>query len=287
MKIKYVLNRFESFLVNNILTSDKLYYSYVFFRAHKKLINWNMPESFSEKIFWRKLHQRNEKFSLCSDKYHVRSYVSEVSQCDLIPLIGHYECWGDINFDLLPDSFVIKTTHDSGGVVIVRDKINFDKKKAKKVIEASLSKNYGKKNRESHYSLIEPKIIIEELLLVNNELPNDIKVHCFNGEPKFIQVANPEHTTNDIFDFSWNRLTIKYKNENSKHEISRPQNIDDIYIRAKELCKDFDYVRVDLYHDDDKVFFGELTFTPNDGTAQFTPKEINYEWGRLWELDRK
>lgn len=271
----------------DLLINDKQFYNYQFRKVFGRNINWSQPKTFNEKIQWRKLYQKNPLFSICSDKYRVREFVKDNSSCELIKLFGVFEKWNDIDFEALDKSFVIKTNHDSGGVVIVKDKLNENFDFAKKKIERSLKRDFGKLSRERHYSQIKPLIIIEELICdTNGDLPKDIKIHCFNGTPKFIQIANSEHTENNIFDLDWNELPIDYLNVRSLTDISRPKQLEKLLKCARELSSSFDYVRVDLYEIGDIVYFGELTFTPNNGLAKIKPETYDKILGDYWTLNQ-
>ncbi|GEA52361.1 glycosyl transferase [Vibrio inusitatus NBRC 102082] len=250
-------------------------------------LNVENPVSFSEKIQWRKLNQlpKDIIYAECSDKYEVRKFVSKKSNCKLIPLIGVYDNIEQIDFKSLPDEYVIKTTHDSGTVFIVEKSSKEDYiLEIKKKLWLSMQHDYGCESRERHYSNIQPRIIIEKLMLDKGELPSDIKIHCFHGEAKFIQVANSSHTTNDIYDTEWNELDVVYLNKKSSIVHLKPDNLSELLSISRSLSVDFDYVRVDLYTINNDVYFGELTFAPNRGYAKIIPSEFDIEWGKYWKI---
>lgn len=282
------MNKFKYFMMiklpKMIIKDDKKFHSIIFYLIHREKIDWQNPANFSQKINYRKIYQNSPLFSKCSDKFLVREYVKNHSKkCNLIPLIGIYDKFDEINFSQIKDNVIIKTNHASGTCFVLKDDSNLYK--IKKKIEMALSMDYGEFTRERHYSRIKPKIIVEKLLTnEDGTLPNDIKIHCFNGEPKFIQIANSSHTTNDIFDLKWNLIDVVYRNKQSKKEIQKPKNLDEILEISKELSAEFDYVRVDLYDVRGKIYFGELTFTPNGGFAKVLPRSYDYEWGKYWDM---
>ena len=264
----------------NLFYSDEEFIQKRYFKEFGKVIDFNNPVTFREKIQARKVNN-NDSFALFSDKYSVREYVRKKSDCLLIPLYGVYDKFSDIDFSELSD-FVIKTTHDSGGVYLSNGGYNY--KEMKKKILISLLNDYGSQSRERYYSAIPRKIIIEKLLLdKGGKVPHDIKVHCFHGEPKFIQIANSSHTTNDIYDCDWEHIDVTYYNKQSGVRVEKPSNLQEILKVAKQLSEDFDYVRVDLYNLGNKVYFGELTFAPNNGFAKIYPEEYDKIWGQYWK----
>lgn len=263
--------------------SDYIFNQIFYFFTFKIFFNLNNPKSFNEKIQRRKIENNNNIFSELSDKIKVRNYVAQKSDINLIELYGTFDCFGDIDFCNLPNSFVMKTNHDSGSVIIVRNKSKIQKDNAKKILNNSLSFDYGKFSKQHHYSKIERKILIEELLVdLNGKIPSDIKVHCFHGEPKFIQIASNDHKSNDIYDLAWNKLDVDYLNKRSSTIHDKPLRFLDILKVSKDLADGFDYVRVDMYLVNDILYFGELTFTPNNGFAKIVPDSFDKELGNLW-----
>lgn len=273
---------------NLIIKDDKKFFELIYRFIHHEEINWDEPKCLSEKINYRKIYQKNPLFSLCADKYKVREYIQNHSKiCKLIPLLGVYDTFDKIDFSEFKCDIILKTNHASGMVAIIKKDKELDIKAIKKQMDFALSVDYGEFSRERHYSEIVPKIIVEKLITdKDGNIPNDIKIHCFYGEPKFIQIANPNHTTNDIFDLKWNKIDVIYKNEPSNNPMQKPENLEHILEVAKELSKEFDYVRVDLYNLDCEIYFGELTFTPNAGFAKILPREFDYEWGSYWDVKK-
>lgn len=247
-------------------------------------------ENFTEKIQYRKLYPKNSLFTICADKYLVREYVKEkIGEEYLIPLYLVTEKLTLEQWKKLPNSFVVKPNHDSGNVELVRNKQNLNKKEVKKIIEKmnlALKINFGWLSLEKHYIGIKPKIIIEKLLLTkDNEIPLDYKFHCFK-EKILIQVIER--------DFYNHKIKMNYLNERLEKlnfetggeilkEVKIPNNLNQMLKLAKKIREDFDYVRVDFYNVDGKIYFGELTFTPFSGLENFNPKEWDKKWGEYWK----
>jgi hypothetical protein len=193
-------------------------------------------------------------------------------------------------FDALPDAFVMKANHGSSFVEVVRKKSDTSFEKLQVLAAKWLSTAFYSVARERHYRKIRPRIFFEQLLLDNSgKIPADFKLHCFGGRPGrpiiYILVISDRFgsaTRGDVYDVDWNHLDIAigyYKR--SAKPAPRPPHLEAVLDTAVRLCEDFDYVRVDLYAPDDRVYFGELTFTPGAGVLPFTPDKIDYEWGKL------
>ncbi|WP_394985653.1 ATP-grasp fold amidoligase family protein [uncultured Helicobacter sp.] len=240
----------------------------------------------------------------------------ETNICPFLPkLYGIYKSVEDIVFDTLPQSFVLKTNHDCGGVVIVPDKEAFlrDSKKFSEAMEKltkHLNTNFYTLYREYHYKDIEPRIFAEELLGERTQAPQfpspdskkieksdfhkfflplcDYRFHCFNAHIGFIQVANPTHTHNNLFTSHWQPLPIAYLNTPSTQSIPKPHKLDSMLEVARHLSSMIDYVRIDLYYivgeRVSRIYVGELTLTPNGGSARFDPELWDREFGTLWNL---
>lgn len=254
------------------------------FMGHE--LNLNNPKSFNEKIQWLKLYDRNPKYTEMVDKYLAKKYVSKiVGEEYVIPTIGIYDSFDEINFNELPSQFVIKTTHDSGGVVVCKNKDNFDIKKAKRVIVKSLKRNYYKLWREWPYKDVVPRIIVEKYMEdeQTKEL-RDYKFFCFNGKMKLMFIAcdrqnESNETTFDFFDESFNHINVKNGHPNSNDIIKKPQNFDLMKELAEKLSKDIPLMRVDLYQVNGKIYFGELTFFHWSGYVPFDPYKYDELFG--------
>lgn len=248
-----------------------------------KNLNLENPETFNEKIQWLKLYDRNPLYSILVDKYRVRDYVA--NKCGdeyLIPLLGKWDTFDSIDFNSLPQKFVLKTTHDSGGVVICYNKNKFDKYNAKNIIEKSLKHKYSTANRERVYDDVKPQIIAEQFLEteMGNGL-NDYKFFCFDGKVKALFIASDREseTKFDFFDRDFKPMNLMqyYPNSNKIHE--KPENFSEMIRISEELSKDIPHVRVDLYNYNNKIYFGELTFYHFSGARKFEPEIYDKMFG--------
>ncbi|PME54416.1 hypothetical protein BCV34_21540 [Vibrio lentus] len=244
-----------------------------------KIFKLSKCETFSDLIQKRKLLSYDERFSIYSDKLRAKDIVKEICpECIVPELYGKYESIKNICLESLPESFVLKTNHDSGSCFIVKDKKNYDFTHCFKVLEKSLNFDYGEFSKQRHYSEIKPYIICEEILPTSDLI--DYKVHCFHGRPKYIQVAYNE--MNNIFTTDWCDTNVSYLNKRNLDGYSKPKALSSLIEISRELSKNFDYVRVDLYIIEEKVYFGEFTFTPNNGYAKFMPLSFEKDLYRLW-----
>lgn len=282
--------KLSSFLLRFL--SDNLFIRYYYWRVMKRHLNLKNPTFFTEKIQWLKLHNRKKEYSIWVDKYESKRYVSSlIGNEHIIPTLGVWNKFDEINFDELPSKFVLKTTHDSGGVVICNDKSNFNIEKAKQIINKSLSNNFYYKFREWPYKYVKPRIIAEVFMQQSNNADLiDYKFYCFNGQPLYCQVIQNRSTneTIDFFDSEWNHqefygLTPIAKPANTP--IAKPANLKKMLDIAKCLSFGQSFLRVDLYEINEQVYFGELTFSPNAGYGVFTPNEWNLKLGNLIDLN--
>ena len=252
---------------------DKVYIQlYYRLRTGRKL-NMKNPTTFNEKIQWMKFNYRFPLQSVVSDKLLVRDYVKEkIGKEYLIPLLGKWKKFDEIDFDMIPDQFVLKCNHDSGGLVVCRDKSALDYKKAKNKIEKSLESNFYTIGREYQYRNIKPMILCEKFISENGKVPMDYKIYCFNGKPDVMLVcrnrfSNDSHKAEYLFyDQNWKFLPWLKGDEKKKDpKLPRPENLDEMLEVAKKLSEDFIYARIDLYNVDGKIYFGEITLSPNSG----------------------
>lgn len=260
-------------LYNN--TSDEEYLKKLYkFRMGKEL-DLNNPETFNEKLQWLKIHNRNPLYTTMVDKYAVKKYVADkIGEKYIIPTLGVWDNVEDIAFNKLPKQFVLKCTHDSGGIVICKDKSVLDFNEAKKKLKKSLETNFFLKWREWPYKNVKRRIIAEEFLedANANELV-DYKVLCFNGEPKIVEVHkgrfNGQHTT-DNYDIFWNKTDIEqYDLPKSDEIMPKPAFLEEMLRLSKLLSKDLVHVRVDWYFANNRLYFGELTFFDGSGFNLF------------------
>lgn len=244
-------------------------------------IDWENPKDFVEKTFWLLLHTDTSEWTRCADKFLVRDYVKECGLEDLlIPLLGKWDNADEIDFDQLPDQFVIKTNHSCGTNIIVTDKSKLDIPTARQKLNNWLSIPYGYSGMQLHYTKIKPCIIAEELLIEDEEQKKlspksliDYKFFCCDGNPEYIWVAyNRSHSTGvdmTLYDLNWKKHTEHIVTSDyytySDVDVPKPKSLDVMIQAAKILSKKFPEVRVDFYEIDGKPYFGELTFTSGWG----------------------
>lgn len=251
-------------------------------------ISFSKVVTFDEKIQWLKIYDNNNLKTKCADKYAVREYVSKkIGDKYLIPLLGKWDSFIDIDFNTLPDSFALKTNHGSGTNIIVKDKNSFDYKKASDKMNCWMKMNYAyMMGFELQYQNIKPCIIAEKYIQQLNGNLLDYKFHCFNGKMKFCQVIGNRdlinHTANqDFYDSDWNKLSFSEGTYPSFNQnLACPSTYNEMVKLAETLSEDFCYVRVDLYDIEGNIFFGELTFTPMSGFhPNWSPIETDNLWG--------
>lgn len=271
---------------------DRIMLKYSYYKRFKKNLDLKNPKTFNEKLQWLKLYDRKDIYTTMVDKYEVKKYVADIIGEDyIIPTIGIYEKWEDIDFNKLPEQFVIKCTHDSGGLVIVKDKKQFDKKSAEEKIKKCLKNNFFYAGREWPYKNVKPRILIEEYLEdeVDKEL-RDYKFFCFNGIPQMLFIATNrqgnEETCFDFFDMDFNNLGIINGHPNASVSPHKPYNYEKMKELASMLSKDIPHVRVDFYEVNNRVLFGELTFYHWSGFVPFEPNEWDLKMGEMIDLSK-
>ena len=264
---------------------DILLQKYV--QMHGKHLNLTNPQKFTEKLFCRMIslnRKNNHRITQLSDKYTARAYVSsEVGKEHLIKLLWHGEDPSAIPFDTLPTEYVIKTNHGSGQVIVVQGKA--DRSEVINRLSVWLKRNYYWSTREYQYYHIKPRVMIEEYLRnQDGSGPLDYRFWCFKGIPEVIQVDNHAHDINPFFDTKWNQLDLYYREGASRPVIAKPINLEQMLSIASRLSACFDFVRVDLYNIDGKIYFGELTFTPVAGELKLRPESWDLKLGEKWEM---
>jgi hypothetical protein len=270
------------------LKKDKIFLEDKYQSIFQKRPNLTDPESFNEKLIWMSLYDRDLTKTILADKLAVRKIIAmTIGEEYLIPLHQNTVNPEEITKDSLPDTpVIIKTNHASGKVYIVKDKEELNFLVMREDLQARLNNNFYYNLREWQYKNIQPEILVEELLLTKQgEIPEDYKIHCFGGEPKFIQVDMSrfnEHRRS-IFDIEWNLLDIKY-GYTKGGEFDKPISLEEMLTIAKKLSSQFNYCRIDLYSVDGKVYFGEITFTPGGGFTKFTPESTSQDWGQLIKI---
>lgn len=270
-------------------TFVKLYYR---FSMGKKLDLKN-PRTFTEKLQWLKLYDHNPLYTTLVDKYAVKPWVAErIGEQYIIPTLGVWNSFDEIEFDKLPDQFVLKTTHGGGsiGVVICKDKSTFDKEETRKKLERSMKISGYQKHREWPYKNVPRRILAEQYLEpdpILNDLP-DYKFFCFNGEPRYCQVVSGRNRKKciDFFDKEWNHQPFREpkKFPNADIELQRPKYLDTMWQLATQLAEGKPFSRIDFYELEDGARFGEITFFPTSGLGIFEPEEYDAFLGEMIKL---
>ena len=265
--------------------SDEVYLKKAFRLMTGRELNLEHPQTFNEKIQWLKLYDRKPIYTTMVDKYVAKAYVAErIGEQYIIPTLGVWDHFDEIDFDSLPNQFVLKCTHDSGGLVICRDKNEFDKKAAKKKIEKCIRRNYYWKGREWPYKDVKPRIIAEKYVVddLTSDGLTDYKIHCFGGIPKMIEVDFDRFTNHrrNMYDVNWNYIDLEICYPTDKnHFIERPKALNEMMSVAAKLSEGLAYLRVDLYYTGSKVLFGELTFQHGSGYEYISPESYRYTLG--------
>lgn len=273
---------------------DRTYLEIKYYLKMKKKLNIEKPQTFNEKLQWLKLYDRNPEYTKMVDKYESKKYVSNlIGEEYIIPTLGIYNNFNEINLNELPNQFVMKCTHDSGGNIICKDKEKLKFIEEKKKLEKCLKRNYYNLGREWTYKNVKPRIIIEKYMATQKQ-PElvDYKFFCFNGEPKFIYVSEglSNHKTAKISfaDMDYQKAEFYRKDYMPFEKLPpKPKNFEKMKELAKKLSKNIPFVRVDFYEIKNKVFFSELTFYPCSGYIPFEPEKYDKVLGDMLELPKE
>ena len=258
---------------------DKPYIKLLYYASFDRKLNLDSPKSYNEKLQWLKLYERNEQYSTMVDKVAVRSYIKDrIGEEYLIPSIGVWNAADEIQFDVLPDQFVLKCSHNSGkGMCICKDKKSLDFDSARKQLRKGLKEKYYFIGREWPYKNVTPRILGEKYMVdeSGSEL-KDYKVMCFEGEPKLIELHMgrfTEHQTQDFYDTNWKKTAISQGNDKDykKSDITlpKPECLDEMLRLSGKLAEGIHHLRVDWYVINGKLYFGELTFFDGSGFVAF------------------
>ncbi|TAI48573.1 ATP-grasp fold amidoligase family protein [Flagellimonas allohymeniacidonis] len=284
----------HNFYLNRVM-SEKAFAKRGFRKSFNREVDLENPKTLNEKIVWLKLNDRTPVHTICSDKYAVRDYIEKrIGEEYLVPLYFQSKDPNDIAPENMPNHpFIIKTNHDSGGGIMVRDKSSIDWKQVQKGLRKRLKKNYYYSSKEWQYKNIEPRIIVEKLLLDQNGDPaKDYKMHCFNGEVIMLQVDIGRFSGNHCRNFynkEWQRQPYRWPSpkENGKltnpsdYDVEKPQNLQKMISLSESLAKDFSYVRIDWYDVNGKLYFGEITFHTDGGNRPILPAEWDRKLGDM------
>lgn len=282
-----------SLLLNRVgrFVSDENFVKWTYYLTFRKKLDLDNPQTFNEKLQWLKLNDRHEEYTQMVDKYEAKKYVANlIGEEYIIPTLGVYDSFDEIDFDKLPNQFVLKCTHNSGGIIICRDKASLDVPKARKQMTKWLKKNPFWANREYPYKNVKPRIIAEQYMEDESgyEL-KDYKFFCFSGDVKYVFVATDrgkenEETKFDFFDMDWNHLPFTNGHPNNPEPIIKPENFEEMKDLSRKLSKNMPHVRVDLYNISGRIYFGELTFYHWSGLTPFVPEKWDFEFGKCISL---
>lgn len=303
MSLKTKINNFRQSPRQSILyqfekiapfVPDKLYLHIKYYLSMGKVLHLNNPQTFNEKIQWLKLYGRRPIDTILSDKYAVKEFIAKtIGSQYVIPLLGVWDRFEDIDFDKLPNQFVLKCTHDSGGIVVCKDKSTLDVEGARVLLTKGLKHDYYVYSREKAYKNIPRKIIAEEYKedSITKEL-RDYKFFCFDGVPKIFFVASDrqnkeEETKFDFFDMEYNHLPFTNGHPNSDVLPQKPLRFEEMKELAAKLSQGIPHVRVDFYEVNGQVFFGEMTYSHWGGMTPFNPEEWDRTIGGWIQLPQK
>lgn len=273
------------------LLADKTYIKLVCSSIFGKGFCLNSPQTFNEKLQWLKLYDRKPEYTVMVDKYKARDYISErIGSRYLIPLLGVWDDPNDIDFNALPDKFVLKCNHNSGlGMCICKDKSKLNIRKVKAGLRKGLRQNYYLTGREWPYKNVPRRIIAEQFMQSDAGGLTDYKIHCFNGEPKLILVCKdrfaPTGLTEDFYTPQWEHLDLRRPTHpNATEPMAKPDELDQLLEFSRILSKDIPFLRVDFYIVEGHVYFSELTFFPASGFEKFEPEEWDQTLGDWLKL---
>lgn len=296
---RYIFDSDYRWLLNSVkgkydAMEDSEYLKRIFkIKVHYDL-NLENPHTYNEKLQWLKLYYHNPQYTLLADKYSVKKYVSDlIGEEYIIPTIGVWYSVDDIDYANLPDQFVLKCTHDSGGIVICKDKSKFNFTKAKNKLRGCMNRNFYYQGREWPYKNIVPRIIAEQYMedIETSEL-RDYKFFCFDGKVKALFIATDRQnksvdTKFDFFDKNFNHLPFINGHPNASNQPKPPINLVLMESLAEKLSSGMPHVRIDLYEINGKVYFGEYTFFHHSGLETFIPKEWDDIFGSYLNLPEK
>lgn len=268
---------------------NKPYLKMVYKIKTGKKLNLDDPKTFCDKLNWLKLNNIHPEYTDLVDKVKVREYVNNIMGRDMFfPLYGTWDHYSDIDFDKLPDKFVLKCNHDSASVNVIKDKSRINHKELERFYEGRLKINPYNMGREYPYKDVKPKIIAEKFMVPDGENDiNDYKFFCFDGKPELMFVATDrsEDCRFDFYDMDFNHLDIENIHPNSDKPIAKPEKFEEMKELAAKLTQGFKFVRLDLYEINGEIYFGEYTFFHAGGFWPFYPEKYEKIFGDLINLD--
>ena len=255
-------------------------------RMFGRTLNWDNPQTYNEKIHVSKVYMPSPLKTRLADKVAVREWITEkIGSQYLIPLLGVYDSFDEIDFDGLPSQFVIKCNHDSGSVTLVKDKSKVNREYLRRKYATHMKRNFAWMGWEMHYRDIPPKIIVEPYL---GDAINDYKFLCFNSKPYYCWVDFDRFTNHkrNMYNLDWELQPFNQRDYgNYDKPVSPPECFDEMKAIVEKLCEGFDHVRADLYVINERIYFGEMTFANGNGFEEIIPEEWAYNLGELWPFD--
>lgn len=258
-------------------------------------LNLNSPERYTEKLQWYKLYYRDPVMQQCADKYTVREYINSKDLDSILnDLYAVFHSFEAINFDNLPEKFILKLSNGSSTNLLVEDKKNCDIEQVKKTFRDFYAQSAARAGREWVYSTGKKPVIIAEKFLEDDTNPDktlrDYKILCFNGEPEYIICVDGRHTDHYchvVYDTAWNKQDVVIGDSSAAADYEKPDTLNEMLNIARTLSADFPAVRVDLYSIHNKIIFGEMTYFPWSGYMQFTPDSFDFELGGKFVLPER
>lgn len=299
--IKYLTNKDYRFVISAYRgrykdMEDESYLKRLFKGSLGYDLNLDNPKTFNEKVQWLKINDRKNEYIAMVDKLLAKEYVSGIIGPEyIVPTYGVWDCFDNIDFDILPDKFVLKCTHDSGGIAICRNKQEFDYQGANRRLSDSLQNNFYFALREWPYKDVKPQIMAEMFLENNNDIRGltDYKFFCFNGKAEFLYISKglENHATARIsfYDLNGNELDFCRSDYTRMGKVTLPDNYDEMRDIANKMAREINspFVRIDLYSVNGKIFFSEITFSPCGGFVPFSPSSADEKVGKLLILPRR
>ena len=261
------------------------------YRYHmKRKCSFKNPQTFNEKLCWMKVYYKNNERAILVDKYAVNQYIAEkIGEDHLIPLLGVWERFDDIDLDTLPEQFVLKPNHTSGDVFICTDKSKIDKGALRETVNRWMKRNYYHQGREWEYKNIKPRIIAQQYLVDSDgQGAKDYKFLCFNGKPRCLYTCQDRRDETGLkinyYDMQWKPMPLLKEHSVNGRTLERPESFEEMVRICEVLAEPFPFVRLDLYEAGGKTYFGEFTFCPDAGVKRFIPEEWDYTLGSWLEL---
>jgi len=290
LKISAAISQLWHLPLVQVFVPDRLYLKLQYRNFLGKKLNLDNPATYNEKIQWLKLYDRKPEYTQMVDKYEVKNYIrNTIGEDYLIPLLGVYSAFDEIDFAVLPDQFVLKPNHTSGDVYICRDKKTIDYKQLRRDVERWLKRRYYWAHREWPYKNVIPRIICEQFISEDNTVPDDYKVLCFNGKAKLIEVHMDrfENHLQDFYDADWEKTGISQGFESTERLYEKPIVFEKMISLSETLARDMRHVRIDWFIVRDMLYFGEITFYDGSGLVPFDDEKDDYMLGSWINLPIK